>query len=385
VLATEDRPARAGVGPGDGAGAEGDAGRGAAPGGGGAAGGADEKMEEARDDTACGEAVAAEGGDVAMADAGAAGAAGATGGRTEAGAGAGEAPAVLYYACEGAKELLPEGEVEPTRGKDGPASEAENRAEQNRDMKEQAGICSGLRAKFMLSHWEKFAAFMPPASRATDSPLALKLRQAADKTPADTAGAGKRPVVRQPDCIVSGEMHPYQLDGLKWLVAQHDKGAGGILGDEMGLGKTLQVISLLGFLKSVRGEGGPHIVVAPLSVMNSWVTEMRKWCPLLRVVPFHGPQTERERIKREFLTAGKFDVMCTTYEMLVADIHTCQRFRWGYIVLDEAHRVKNEKSLMGQAVRRLRSSHRLMITGTPLQNNMHELWSLLNFLYPEVL
>ena len=152
-----------------------------------------------------------------------------------------------------------------------------------------------------------------------------------------------------------------------------------------GGGGTLQVISLLGFLKSVRGEGGPHIVVAPLSVMNSWVTEMRKWCPLLRIVPFHGPQTERERIKREFLTAGKFDVMCTTYEMLVADIHTCQRFRWGYIVLDEAHRVKNEKSLMGQAVRRLRSSHRLMITGTPLQNNMHELWSLLNFLYPEVL
>jgi SNF2 family DNA or RNA helicase len=97
----------------------------------------------------------------------------------------------------------------------------------------------------MLSHWEKFAAFMPPASRAADSPLALKLRQAADKTPADTAGAGKRPVVRQPDCIVSGEMHSYQLDGLKWLVAQHDKGAGGILGDEMGLGKTLQVISLL--------------------------------------------------------------------------------------------------------------------------------------------
>ncbi|EKX46521.1 hypothetical protein GUITHDRAFT_70514 [Guillardia theta CCMP2712] len=180
-------------------------------------------------------------------------------------------------------------------------------------------------------------------------------------------------------------MHPYQLDGLKWLVNQHDTGAGGILGDEMGLGKTLQVISLLGFLKTVRGEDGPHIVIAPLSVMNNWVTEIKRWCPQLRAVPFHGPQSERERIKREKLIYGKFDVMCTTYEMLVADTYTCQRFHWGYIVLDEAHRIKNEKTQMGQAVRRLRSSHRLLITGTPLQNNMHELWSLLNFLYPEVL
>ena len=148
---------------------------------------------------------------------------------------------------------------------------------------------------------------------------------------------------------------------------------------------TLQVISLLGFLKCVRGEEGPHIVVAPLSVMNNWVMEIKKWCPELRCVAFHGPQTERDRIKKEQLILGHFDVMATTYEMLVADTHTCQRFHWGYIVLDEAHRIKNEKTLMGQAVRRLRSSQRLLITGTPLQNNMHELWSLLNFLYPEVL
>ena len=117
--------------------------------------------------------------------------------------------------------------------------------------------------------------------------------------------------------------------------------------------------------------------------MNNWVMEIRKWCPELRCVAFHGPQTERDRIKREQLILGHFDVMATTYEMLVADTHTCQRFHWGYIVLDEAHRIKNEKTLMGQAVRRLRSSQRLLITGTPLQNNLHELWALLNFMLPE--
>ena len=289
------------------------------------------------------------------------------------------------------QELLPEGEdIGPVRNREYP-TESEDRAAHNAGMRAQTVDCDGRKAEFVLKHWDKFAPFISPEHRAHDSSLALKLRRAADQMHAlesNRMGSGSKariPVHRQPDCIKNGEMHNYQLEGLKWMVAQHDKGAGGILGDEMGLGKTLQVISLLGFLKYVRGEDGPHIVVAPLSVMNNWVMEIRKWCPELRCVAFHGPQTERDRIKREQLILGHFDVMATTYEMLVADTHTCQRFHWGYIVLDEAHRIKNEKTLMGQAVRRLRSSQRLLITGTPLQNNMHELWSLLNFLYPEVL
>eukprot|EP00961_Rhodomonas_salina_P091296 1229376-Rhodomonas_salina.2 len=111
---------------------------------------------------------------------------------------------------------------------------------------------------------------------------------------------------------------------------------------------------------------GPTTLRLPLwylPLRPAYHQEIRRWCPCLKVVAFHGPATERERIKKESLILGKFDVMCTTYEMLVADIYTCQRFHWSYIVLDEAHRIKNEKTLMGQAVRRLRSSHRLLITG----------------------
>ena len=294
-----------------------------------------------------------------------------------------------YYAPEDAIELLPEGdEVAPQRNRDYP-TEAEDRAQHNAEMRANTVACDGRKASFVLSNWEKFAPFISKEMRPRDSSLALKLQKAVTQMTAaqekSKSCKARIPVHRQPDCIRNGEMHNYQLEGLKWMVAQHDQGAGGILGDEMGLGKTLQVIALLGFLKFVRAEDGPHIVVAPLSVMNNWVVEIKRWCPELRCVAFHGPQTERDRIRKEQLILGQFDVMATTYEMLVADTHTCQRFHWGYIVLDEAHRIKNEKTLMGQAVRRLRSSHRLLITGTPLQNNMHELWSLLNFLYPEVL
>ena len=292
-----------------------------------------------------------------------------------------------YYAPEDAIEMLPEGDdIGPVRNREYP-TEAEDRAAHNAEMRAHTADCDGRKASFVLNHWDKFAPFIAKDMRSRQSPLALKLQKAVDFLPQLEGKSSKARIAvhRQPDCIKFGEMHNYQLEGLKWLVAQNDLGAGGILGDEMGLGKTLQVISLLGFLKCVRGEDGPHIVVAPLSVMNNWVMEIKRWCPELRCVAFHGPQTERERIKKEHLILGQFDVMATTYEMLVADTHTCQRFHWGYIVLDEAHRIKNEKTLMGQAVRRLRSSHRLLITGTPLQNNMHELWSLLNFLYPEVL
>jgi SWI/SNF-related matrix-associated actin-dependent regulator of chromatin subfamily A member 5 len=147
-----------------------------------------------------------------------------------------------------------------------------------------------------------------------------------------------------------------------------------------------QVISFLGFLKTVRREQGPHLVVAPLSVMNGWILEAGKWCPELRIITFHGSAHERERLRHDVLHKGNYDLCVTTYEMLVADLHGfVARSVWNYLIVDEAHRIKNENTQLGHAVRRLRCSHRLLITGTPLQNNMHELWSLLNILFPEAL
>lgn len=128
------------------------------------------------------------------------------------------------------------------------------------------------------------------------------------------------------------------------------------------------------------------MVVAPLSVMNNWLLEAAKWCPALRIITFHGSVHERERLRHDVLHKGNYDLCLTTYEMLVADLHGfVARSVWNYVIMDEAHRIKNENTQLGHAVRRLRCAHRFLITGTPLQNNMHELWSLLNILFPEAL
>ena len=174
---------------------------------------------------------------------------------------------------------------------------------------------------------------------------------------------------------------------MAWLAAQHVAGAGGgILGDDMGLGKTLQVLSFLQYLRDARDEGGPHLVVCPLSVLPTWVTEAKRWCPSLRAVAFHGPEAERNRLKQEVLLQGTFDVLVTTYEMLTAEQSMlAARFHFRYLILDEAQRVKNDSSLVSHAVRRIRTNAALLLTGTPLQNNLQELRALVSVLFQDVL
>lgn len=152
----------------------------------------------------------------------------------------------------------------------------------------------------------------------------------------------------------------------------------------MGLGKTLQCISLLGYLKESRKISGPHLVIVPKSVCSNWMREFKRWCPALRTVRLQGSKDERaETIKTE-LVAGQFDVAVVSYESLLRESAHLLRFKWRYCIIDEAHRIKNEKSSLSQMVRKVRSDFRLLVTGTPLQNNLHELWALLNFLLPEV-
>jgi hypothetical protein len=130
-------------------------------------------------------------------------------------------------------------------------------------------------------------------------------------------------LTKQPSCITNGNLRHYQLDGLNWLISRHDHAVGGILADEMGLGKTLQTVSFLGYLKHERGIHGPHLVVAPLGVLGSWMREFKFWCPTLRVVRFHGPANERKRLQRDALVPGKFDVVVTTFETVCwHSVHT---------------------------------------------------------------
>ncbi|KFK26100.1 hypothetical protein AALP_AA8G202800 [Arabis alpina] len=197
------------------------------------------------------------------------------------------------------------------------------------------------------------------------------------------AGSGGTRLLTQPACI-QGKLRDYQLAGLNWLIRLYENGINGILADEMGLGKTLQTISLLAYLHEYRGINGPHMVVAPKSTLGNWMNEIRRFCPVLRAVKFLGNPEERRYIREELLVAGKFDICVTSFEMAIKEKTTLRRFSWRYIIIDEAHRIKNENSLLSKTMRLFNTNYRLLITGTPLQNNLHELWALLNFLLPEV-
>ncbi|CAK4706152.1 hypothetical protein AeMF1_009629 [Aphanomyces euteiches] len=188
---------------------------------------------------------------------------------------------------------------------------------------------------------------------------------------------------KQPSNIAFGTMKPYQLEGLNWMIRLHDSGVNGILADEMGLGKTLQSISLLAYLRESRAMKGPHMIIVPKSTVGNWMRELGRWCPSIRTFKFMGDKEQRN-VLRESIKTVKWDVCVLSYEVAIIEKATLKRFKWKYMLIDEAHRIKNENSKLSQVVREFDVQHRLLITGTPLQNNLHELWALLNFLLPDV-
>lgn len=187
-----------------------------------------------------------------------------------------------------------------------------------------------------------------------------------------------------PTYIQGGEMRDYQVAGLNWLISLHENGISGILADEMGLGKTLQTIAFLGYLRHVCDITGPHLIAVPKSTLDNWAREFKKWTPEVDVLVLQGAKDDRHALINERLVDEKFDVCVTSYEMILREKSHLKKFAWEYIIVDEAHRIKNEESSLAQIIRMFNSRNRLLITGTPLQNNLHELWALLNFLLPDV-
>ncbi|PJF17788.1 hypothetical protein PSACC_02392 [Paramicrosporidium saccamoebae] len=200
-----------------------------------------------------------------------------------------------------------------------------------------------------------------------------------------TVGEPVTPVFSEsPSYIVGGTMRPYQIQGLNWLISLYEHCINGILADEMGLGKTLQTLSLLGYLKNFRHIDGPHLLVVPKSTLQNWMNESRRWVPSLDAFVFHGDKETRAQLIQDRLRHVQFDVCITSYEMCLSERAALRRINWEYLVIDEAHRIKNEASKLAGIVREFKSANRLLITGTPLQNNLHELWALLNFLLPDI-
>ncbi|KXN81809.1 ISWI chromatin-remodeling complex ATPase ISW1 [Leucoagaricus sp. SymC.cos] len=191
-------------------------------------------------------------------------------------------------------------------------------------------------------------------------------------------------VFEESPSFIHGLMQAYQPQGLSWMVSLHHNGLNGILADEMGLGKTPQTISFLAYLKHYRGTPGPHLIVVPKSTFQNWAREFEKWMPDFNVICLAGNKDERTEIIASRLLPQDFEVCITTYERCLIDKSVLKKFSFEHIVIDEAHRVKNVDSILSQIVRVYTSRGRLLITGTPLQNNLKELFALLNFICPEI-
>lgn len=224
--------------------------------------------------------------------------------------------------------------------------------------------------------------------KAAQSNVADALKESADEDNIKTGDIGIQDLksARQPKLVTGGTMRSYQLEGLEWLISLYENGINGILADEMGLGKTIQTIAMLAHLWENKSYG-PFLIAAPLSTTSNWVEEFRKWTPNIPVVLYHGDKTERARLRRTALKnpgTALFPVVVTSYEICMNDRKYLTGFGWQFIIIDEGHRIKNLDCRLIRELQSYKSANRLLITGTPLQNNLTELWSLLHFLLPTV-
>ncbi|GKU96761.1 hypothetical protein SLEP1_g9958 [Rubroshorea leprosula] len=198
------------------------------------------------------------------------------------------------------------------------------------------------------------------------------------------AHAVNEKVIRQPSMLRAGTLRDYQLVGLQWMLSLYNNKLNGILADEMGLGKTVQVMSLIAYLMEFKGNYGPHLIIVPNAVLVNWKSEFYNWLPSLSCIFYVGGKDQRSKLFSQEVCAMKFNVLVTTYEFIMYDRSKLSRIDWKYIIIDEAQRMKDRDSVLARDLDRYRCQRRLLLTGTPLQNDLKELWSLLNLLLPEV-
>lgn len=191
-------------------------------------------------------------------------------------------------------------------------------------------------------------------------------------------------VTKQASILTGGTLKDYQVKGLQWMISLYNNRLNGILADEMGLGKTIQTISLITYLIEKKLQPGPFLVIVPLSTLTNWTLEFQKWAPAVRTLILKGsPAVRRDLYPR--LRAVDFQVCLTTYEYIIKERPLLAKIKWVHMIIDEGHRLKNIKSKLSQTLNEYYSTrHRLILTGTPLQNNLPELWALLNFVLPKI-
>ncbi|KAL2019689.1 hypothetical protein VTK56DRAFT_9308 [Thermocarpiscus australiensis] len=194
----------------------------------------------------------------------------------------------------------------------------------------------------------------------------------------------KEEVTEQASILVGGTLKEYQLKGLQWMLSLYNNNLNGILADEMGLGKTIQTISLITYLIEKKQQNGPYLVIVPLSTLTNWNLEFDKWAPSVTKVVYKGPPNAR-KMQQEKIRQGRFQVLLTTYEYIIKDRPLLSKIKWFHMIIDEGHRMKNTNSKLSATIQQYYSTRfRLILTGTPLQNNLAELWAMLNFVLPNI-
>ncbi|ORX60285.1 hypothetical protein DM01DRAFT_1332440 [Hesseltinella vesiculosa] len=203
----------------------------------------------------------------------------------------------------------------------------------------------------------------------------------------DPSSMGTGPEIQQPNMLMC-QLKTYQLKGLNWLANLYDQGINGILADEMGLGKTVQSISLMAYLAEVHNIWGPFLVVAPASTLHNWQQEISKFVPSFRALPYWGSPKERKILRQSWTRKqiygrdAPFHIVITSYQLVLTDVNYFQRVKWQYMVLDEAQAIKSSSSARWKTLLGFHCRNRLLLTGTPIQNSMQELWALLHFIMP---
>ncbi|KAI5865319.1 hypothetical protein GGS23DRAFT_421653 [Durotheca rogersii] len=196
--------------------------------------------------------------------------------------------------------------------------------------------------------------------------------------------------VEQPK-LLNCQLKEYQLKGLNWLANLYEQGINGILADEMGLGKTVQSISVMAYLAEVHDIWGPYLVVAPASTLHNWQQEISKFVPEFKVLPYWGTASDRKVLRKfwdrkhnTYRKDAPFHILITSYQLVVSDVAYFQKMRWQYMILDEAQAIKSSQSSRWKCLLGFHCRNRLLLTGTPIQNNMQELWALLHFIMPSL-
>lgn len=238
--------------------------------------------------------------------------------------------------------------------------------------------------QYIMPKTEKKIASSRSQLNLTEEEIAKELLTFNEKTPDDSCKKLDVPK------YFNGTLYKYQMEGLHWLKVLYENGLNGILADEMGLGKTVQIIALLCHLIEKR-QSGPFLIIVPLSTMPNWILEFKKFAPSLPVIVFYGSKDERRRLSKEIKQFHRImggyktqPVVITSFETPLSEKEFLNTQKWRYIIIDEGHRIKNHRCQLAKTLSKLHSTNRLLLTGTPLQNDLAELWSLLNFLLPEI-